>query len=67
MGSVQSGLQLLKLPILSARVLQFNLDVTSLLNHRSLNMRKNKPWDRMILDSVVTALPTHSGSCSKNL
>lgn len=67
MESLQSESQLLKLPILSVRLLPFNLDVTSLLNHRSLNMRKNKPWDRMILDSVVTALLTHSGLCSKNL
>nr|BAH11757.1 unnamed protein product [Homo sapiens] len=33
---------------------------------RSLNMRKSKPWDRMIPALVVMGQLTHSGSCSRN-
>ncbi|KAM6180856.1 BTB/POZ domain-containing protein 1 isoform 2-T2 [Erethizon dorsatum] len=34
---------------------------------RSLNMKKNRPWDRMIPGLVVTGLLTHSESCLRNL
>ncbi|XP_054569187.1 BTB/POZ domain-containing protein 1 isoform X3 [Eptesicus fuscus] len=33
---------------------------------RSLNMKRNKPWDRMILDLAVMGVRAHSGSCSKS-